>query len=83
MIICGCKVDRLQLERAKLQDNAGSCALKLLRCLFTDEELSSSNISGKSKSKDPGRLSSIKQLDPRRIAYIHGEHTQIFFLYHS
>ena len=78
MIIHGCKVDKLQLKRAKLQDNPSSCALKLLSCLFTEEELSSGNISGKSKSKDPDRVANIKQLDPRRIAYIHGRYTHAY-----
>ena len=49
--ICGQKVDRLRLQSAKLQKTPARCALQLLSCLFTDEELVNGNPSENTNSK--------------------------------
>ena len=71
-MICGHKVDRLKLQCAKLQNNASKCALSLMSCIFSTEELVNGNPSGLTNSKDPVRQQSIKRLDPARIKFITG-----------
>lgn len=73
MLICGHVVDRLKLQSAKLQAEPSKCALQLMGCLFTAEELVNGNPSGNTNSKDELRKRTIKKLDPSRIKYIHGE----------
>ena len=66
------KVDRLKLQSAKLQPEAGKCALQLLACLFSVEELVNVNPSGTMTAKDEVRKQTIKKLDPVRMKYIIG-----------
>jgi len=65
-------VEKLKLQNAKLQDSEALCALKLLNCLFTDEELVNGNPTGITNSKDERRKATIKELDPKRMGYIKG-----------
>lgn len=62
----------LKLQAAKLQSEPSRCALQLMSCLFTAEELVNGNPSGVTNSKDPVRKGTIKKLDPKRIKYIIG-----------
>lgn len=66
------KVDRLKLQSAKLQSDASKCALQLLGCLFSAEELVNGNPSGTTTAKDVVRKRTIKKLDPVRMNYIIG-----------
>ena len=66
------KVDRLKLQSAKLQSDASKCALQLLGCLFSAEELVNGNPSGTTTAKDEIRRQTIKKLDPVRMKYIMG-----------
>ena len=66
------KVDRLKLQSAKLQSDAPKCALQLLSCLFSDEELVNGNPSGTTTAKDDVHKKTIKKLDPVRMNYIIG-----------
>ena len=63
-------VDQVRLQNAKLQSDASSAALKLMDCLFSTEEMVNSNPSGVTRSKDPARQRSIKQLAPEKMRYI-------------
>ena len=71
-MICGHSVDRLKLQSAKLQGDPSKCALQLMSCLFSVEELVNGNPSGHTNSKDDIRKKTIKKLDPERIKYISG-----------
>ena len=73
MRICGHPVDRLKLQTTKLQSTAPKCALKLLQCLFSFEELAHGNPSGITTAKDNARKNTIKKLDPVRMKYIQGK----------
>ena len=64
------KIDPVRLESAKLQPTAGTCALKLMDCMFTLEELVKSNPSGVTKSKDPDRACTLSILDPHRMTMV-------------
>ena len=70
--ICGKDVDRLKLQSAKLQSTPARCALQLLSCLFSDEELVNGNPSGNTNSKEQARINTIQKLDPARMCYIRG-----------
>ena len=72
-MVCGHPVDRLKLQSAKLQSTAPKCALKLLQCLFIFEELALGNPSGITTSHQGSRKTTIKKLDPARMAYIYGK----------
>ena len=74
--ICGVKVDSLKLQSAKIHNDAGKCAQKMLSCLFTPVELVNGNPSGVTNSKDEVRRKTIKKLDPQRIKYICGKCVQ-------
>ena len=65
-------VNKLKLQAAKLHADPGRCALAMMSCLFTAEELVNGNPAGISNSKDEARRRGIKQLDPNRIKYIQG-----------
>lgn len=67
------KVDKLRLTNAKLLPDFGSAALKLIDCLFTEEEMVNGNPSGNTKSSDPIRKASIFPLDSHRMQYIYGK----------
>ena len=71
--ICGISVDPLKLQSAKLHRKPGKCALQMLDCLFSTDELVNGNPSGLTNSKDEARRKTIKQLDPERIKYICGK----------
>ena len=71
-MIYGHKVDRLKLQSAKVQGEASKCALQLMSCLFSAEELVNGNPSGNTNSKDEMRRKTIQKLDPKRIQYISG-----------
>lgn len=66
-------MDRLKLQSAKLHKDPGKCALQMLDCLFTTDDLVNGNPSGLTNSKDELRRKTIKKLDPERIKYICGE----------
>ena len=70
--VCGKDVDRLKLQSAKLQSKPARCALQLLSCLFSDEELVNGNPSGNANSKEEARIKTIQKLDPNRLCYISG-----------
>ena len=72
MEIFGHKTDKIKLQAAKLHNDSSKCALQLLSCMFSDEELVNGNPSGMTNSKDEGRKSTITKLDPRRMQYIQG-----------
>lgn len=71
-VISGMPIDKLMLQAAKLHTEPGKCALAMMSCLFTAEELVNGNPAGVSNSKDEARKKGIKQLDPIRIRYIQG-----------
>lgn len=56
-----------------LNKDHGKCALQMMSCLFTLEELVNGNPSGNTKSKDENRKESVRKLDPDRIKYICGK----------
>lgn len=61
-------VDPVRLQNAKLQsDDAGSAALNLMDCLVSTEEMVNGNPSGVTRSKDPGRQRTTKQLDQEKM----------------
>ena len=65
-------VDAVKLANAKLQSEPGTCALKLMDCVFTTEELVNGNPSGVTKSKDQARQKTIRPLDANKMKYIDG-----------
>ena len=65
-------VDRLKLQSAKLNQNSAKCALQMMGCLFSTDELVNGNPSGITNSKDEARRRSIRKLDPNRMKYIYG-----------
>lgn len=71
-------VDKLKLANAKLQSDAATAALKLMDAIFITEEMVNSNPSGVTKSKDPVRQRTIKQLNPDKMKYINGKYS--FFI---
>ena len=72
MEVCGVMVNRIKLADALMQSAPNKVALKLLSVLFTDKELVNGNLSGVTTSKSEERLTSIKKLDAKRVAYIKG-----------
>ena len=74
------KADPIRLAHAKLQEDAKSCALKLMTCLFTTSELVNGNPSGNTNSKDESRKDTIVALNPAKLKYIYG--MWISLLYH-
>lgn len=50
--MCEKQVDRLKLQSAKLRNTPAKCALPLMICIFTAEELVNGNPSGHTDSKD-------------------------------
>ena len=66
------KADPIRLAHAKLQEDAKSCALKLMTCLFTTSELVNGNPSGNTNSKDESRRDTIVPLNPAKLKYIYG-----------
>ena len=71
--MCRIKVDRLKLQSAKLQSTPVKCALKLMSCIFTPDELVNGNPSGHTNSKDESRIRTILKLDPERIKFSNGK----------
>ena len=71
--MCGQPVDRLKLQSAKLQPKASKCALKLVLCVFTFEELAHGNPSGITTARNAERRKHIHKLDSARMMYIQGE----------
>ena len=71
-MIYGHSTDRLKLQTAKLQSDPSKCALQLMSCIFSPEELVNGNPSCVTNSKDEVRRKTIKQLDPMRMKYISG-----------
>ena len=65
--------DQVRLQNAKLQQDAGSAALKFMDCLFSTEEMVNGNPSGVTRSKDTARQRTIKQLDPEKMRYINSK----------
>ena len=72
--IFGHVVDCLKLQSAKLNSDSSKCALQLMSCLFSIEEMVNGNPSGVTNSKDEGRRNSIRKLDPNRINYVRGNY---------
>ena len=65
-----CNVDKLKVANAKLQNDAGTAALKLMDCIFTIEEMVNGNPSGITKSKDLVRKRTIRTLDSEKMKCI-------------
>ena len=59
-------VDQVKLANAKLQNDPGTAALKLMDCVFTTAELVNSIPSGVTKSKDPACQKTIQPLDSKK-----------------
>lgn len=76
------KVDRLKLQSAKVQGEASKCALQLMSCLFSAEELVNGNPSGNTNSKDEMRRKTIQKLDPKGIQYISGMYNTLCVYYY-
>lgn len=64
---------RIKLQSAKLCTDSSKCALQLMSCLFSAEELVNGNPSGLTNSKDETRIRTIKKLDVNKIKYIRGK----------
>lgn len=63
----GHNVDQLKFTNAKLQSDPGLCALKMMDCLFSTEELVNGNPSGVTKSQDANRKATVQVLDPEQM----------------
>lgn len=61
--IHGWLVDRLKLQSAKLHSDPSRCALQLMGCRFSIDEMVNGNPSGVTKSKDECRKKTIKRLE--------------------
>ena len=73
-MISGKPIDRLKLQQPKLQSDPSKCALQLMSCLFSSEELSTYNPSGLTKSSiESHRGQTIGKLDPSRMRYIRSQ----------
>ena len=75
--VCGREIDSLKLAQAKMHTDPAKTALKLLSCLFTQEELVNGNPRGITNSKDQHRIATIQPLETERMAYINGKYTYI------
>ena len=72
VMVYGRMVDRLRLQNAELQSDPCNCALKLLGCLFSPEELVNGNPSGITNSSKEAWKKSIQKPDPARMKYLRG-----------
>ena len=64
------------------------CALKLLECLYSFEDLAHGNPSGITTAKNDARKNTIEKLDPVRMKYIQGKvdlfkHCNDVFQFHT
>ena len=73
-------MDQLKFTNAKLQSDPGLCALKMMDCLFSTEELVNGNPSGVTKNQDANRKATVQVLDPERMKVIWGMFMYAFVL---